>query len=473
MKPEDLLENVVLLDSDNLIRFVTDNENGMRLCFLQAHPSTETNKIFQRVISSLAQKSLADWEINTPEIQSLYTHLAFFFKKANKWQYVDTCTTNIEGNIFKRRLSAWLHYKRYNTYQLHLDEFENYLSKLSLALDDGDDDYTYEILSDLHEYKTISIGNLPEKYKTAVIALFEDNVLNEKYPLLKQHKAEELSKLPDIDVVKDNGKIHIPTLFAQSIFLETFITYVKDNDLFGYSIQQAAEEVIKKGQANFDLGYQTLTSTQVVKLYCYCNMRMHYFSSLSIFERSKLLDLFYKTNGKIKFIDIGCGPATSGLAFVEYIYARTGLPSIFDYFGIDISITMQQQGKEMMTNVAFPSTNTIEFCTDIEQIDEFYLENSSCIILNACYVFASEHLPIDKIITYINRIKIRFPYTPKYLLFQNPVYEPLNRRYLEFKASLVEKEVIYTNKERIFYYNQRNQYGEPKYRDVFFEILKL
>src|SRR5476651_130134 len=150
MTSGELLENIIILGADDLLSYIRNNSDNLRLCFLQSNPERGDSSNFSKVISTLAQKQMSDIFINSQEIQALYTHLAYYFKRFNKWQFVDSCTTNIQENIFKRRLSAWLHYKRYNVHQLHVSEFENYIKKLSAAIHDEDDDYTYEILSDLH-----------------------------------------------------------------------------------------------------------------------------------------------------------------------------------------------------------------------------------------------------------------------------------------------------------------------------------
>ncbi len=467
MSPDDLLESIASLDNDSLISFLEEESNSVRLCFLQVVPSQVNKKVFARVMSTLAQK-LTPENISTNGIQSLYTHLAFYFKNANMAQYVDTCTTHINDNIFRKRLSAWLHYKRYNTYSLHITEFENYLTKLSNAILDDEDDYTYEILSDLNEYKL----SLPQEIRTQVLDFFEDESLAERYPILKQLKDDYLHVIPDVEVEDYRGKIHMPSIAMEKLFNDHFIDYIKENQLFGYSMPYVTENIIKKGQADFDLDFGELKASQVVKLYCYCNMRMHFFSSISLYERSEIVSLFYKTNGKIKFIDIGSGPGTCGLAFADHIHQETGVGAVFDYFGVDTSVAMNNQAEEMMKNSEFSST-TMRFCSDIEAITMEDLKQASCIIINTCYVFASEDLPIKVLANYINKLSKNFPYVPKYLLFQNPINDFLNRRYEEFKTHLSAYEITYTKKSNVHFSYQRGASGFSKERKVLFEILKF
>lgn len=473
MIPDELYDKISFLETLELLQFLNESNDPIRLLFLQTKSTPENTHILQGIVRVLAQKQLTTAFIATAEIQALYTHLAFYFKKANNRAFVDACTTHIHESVFKKRLSAWLHYKRYHNHQSHITEFKKYLSKLSAARVDDDEDYTYEILSDLHEYRYRTVERLPEEVKIRMEVLFSDENIWNEYPIVRQMHLEELDQLPDIEVIEYTGKEYRPSVFAEDLFKRCFVDYVKSNRLFGYDIVQATEKIIKKGQANFDLSYEKLSPKDVVKIYCYCNMRMHFFSSLCIYERSELINLFYKTNGRIKFIDIGCGPATCGLAFAEHIYEVTGEMASFDYYGLDRSVAMKEQAIEIMANNIFHETNHCSYYNDISEIDITEMIDSSCIVINACYVFASSSLRLENIVDFIKRLKSKYPFLPKYLLYQNPIGDFINKRYSEFKLLLGEYSVQFSENEEIKYYNQRNWTDKAKERGVFYEILKF
>jgi hypothetical protein len=473
MTSSELYERISISDLLELLTFLNESNDAIRLVFLKAEPNSENTTAFQGLVKVLAQKQLNPGFIATAEIQSLYTHLAFFFKKSNNRAFVDACVTHIHESVFKKRLSAWLHQKRYNYYKSHISEFPKYLSKLSAARIEGDEDYTYEILNDLHEYRYKTVANLPSDVKEKMEGLFANHDIWNEFPIVRQLHLEELDQLPDIAVVDYTGKEYMPSEFADDLFRRSFVDYVRQNSLFGYGIVEATEQIIRKGQANFDEGYQGLTSDDVVKIYCYCNMRMHYYSSLCIYERSELVNKFYKTSGRIKFIDIGCGPATSGLAFAEHIYEQTGESASFDYYGIDRSQSMKKKAQEIMANNIFLESNHSNYYADIGEIDINGLAESSCIIINACYVFASPSLSHMSIVNFINTLKQKYPFVPKYLLFQNPIGTQVNLRYLEFKVLLKKYEVQFSENEEIKYYNQRRWSDKAKERGIYYEILKL
>ena len=82
MNPSELYEKIGILDSLDLLTFLNESKDVVRLVFLRAQPSNENTESFQAIVRVLAQKQLAVGLIATAEIQSLYTHLAFYFKKS-------------------------------------------------------------------------------------------------------------------------------------------------------------------------------------------------------------------------------------------------------------------------------------------------------------------------------------------------------------------------------------------------------
>ncbi|MHB8209571.1 hypothetical protein [Mucilaginibacter sp.] len=145
----------------------------------------------------------------------------------------------------------------------------------------------------------------------------------------------------------------------------------------------------------------------------------------------------------------------------------------FDYFGVDTSVTMQQQAMELLDNIGFSKDNHVNFFKDVRDIAIKDLAKSSCIIINTCYVFASEDLPIDIIAEFVSQIKLSYPFTPLYLLFQNPQGAYLNRRYESFKLLLPKFVVTYTKTSLINFCYQRSTSATVKPRTVFFEVLKF
>jgi hypothetical protein len=182
---------------------------------------------------------------------------------------------------------------------------------------------------------------------------------------------------------------------------------------------------------------------------------------------------YYNPSGRIKFIDIGCGPGTSGLALAEHIYNETGSAASFDYYGVDCSIRMMEMARSIMTNRAFDTGSHIGFYRDVTEIDLSDISDYSCIIVNACYLFASDTLDVSALAAFIGMIKESYPRRPKFIFFQNPEYDILNVKYEQFKSMIGSYKTIYSEVEVIRYQTKRNAYTDAKKKSVYFEVLEF
>lgn len=175
--------------------------------------------------------------------------------------------------------------------------------------------------------------------------------------------------------------------------------------------------ILDRGRTNFNDPYNGLTPEDKVLLYCMYYMPMHLFSSYHIYKNHLTL------NNKVVFLDIGCGPLTSGIAFCTFAqnYDMT-------YLGIDISRAMIRKAKEFnqfRTNEqAERFFSKSEFYEDLNKIPEllrnFIVDNQTYIILNFCYVLASRTLNIENLSNFIDQI-IRVYHSNRIIVvYQNP-----------------------------------------------------
>ena len=134
-----------------------------------------------------------------------------------------------------------------------------------------------------------------------------------------------------------------------------------------------------------------ISPKEQVLIYCYYIMRMHYCSSKTIFNSYKawLKNLIDAFGGRLHFIDIGCGPATCGIAFAETF---NNLSSDMLYTGIDVSVEMKSMGKQLIKNV-FQDQLRYRFISTFGEIsNDNWLSISeipSFIIFNLSYVFSN------------------------------------------------------------------------------------
>ena len=191
--------------------------------------------------------------------------------------------------------------------------------------------------------------------------------------------------------------------------------------------------ILSQGQSDFDeVSFDKPSNDYYfpkdkVSIYCVHHMPRHLFGSYHIF--TKFLTPISETD-KVVFIDFGCGPLTSGIAFRAF----AGQCDIA-YLGIDSSQTMLH--KAAAINTYGPDTYRAPFFEKIALIRdsdyllrflERYIENGdrTQILINFCYFFSSPTLDIDalsdvllQMMTAYNRQKMCFTY-------QNPDHRSLS-----------------------------------------------
>lgn len=138
-------------------------------------------------------------------------------------------------------------------------------------------------------------------------------------------------------------------------------------------------------------GIQNVVSPQQqVLLYGYYIMRQHYCSLKAILNtyRSFLQNELDACKGRVHYIDIGCGPSTCISAFMNEF---TDLGQI-DYVGVDISVAMQELGREFLKEQNFSKMNT-EFVASFNELTDAYWKKqsvvSSLFIINFSYFFSN------------------------------------------------------------------------------------
>ena len=103
-------------------------------------------------------------------------------------------------------------------------------------------------------------------------------------------------------------------------------------------------DILDQGRANFDVPFKGLSPSDKVLIYCNHYMPMHLISSYHIFRVHTRFFTTHLTSAgnNVVFIDFGCGPLTSGIAF--WAFARQ---SNIIYLGIDSSQAMRAKAQEV------------------------------------------------------------------------------------------------------------------------------
>lgn len=202
--------------------------------------------------------------------------------------------------------------------------------------------------------------------------------------------------------------------------------------------------ILKRGRADFDMPFNGLSPEDKVLLYCVYYMPMHLYSSYHIFSSKLSLPV----SNKVIFIDLGCGPLTSGIAY----WAATR-PSNITYIGIDRSQAMLNKALEINNN--FNNENRDLLFYDFHLISDYnqlpcYLSShveignpdDTIIIFNFCYILAShtfdQNETLDSLIGVINRIANEYEKYKICGVYQNPVGRQFQENWKNLK-SMVKK----------------------------------
>ncbi|WP_139419362.1 class I SAM-dependent methyltransferase [Chryseobacterium mulctrae] len=482
---QDFQDTILQLNAQEIIGHISINRASLKLMFINLDVNRGNTDLANQILVLLSTMQLDDQTEGSEEIQFLFKELGFYFKRANILASVMNCSNHIGENIFKNRLRAWMHHRQYRDAESHCRLFGKYLEKLSSAITDGVEDYENDVLRDLYTYHVQTAALLEGKGKIAALhtfeELFEDPDLLQQYPILEIYQQNRQQFTAEIAIEDEVKKIYEPSIFTEALFNNKFLDYLRNHPrtewheiLLGYDQYTVRKKIINFGQAHFDDLYGHLTSNDIVKLYCYFNMRKHYYSSLYLFDRFNHIARFHGTNGRIKFIDVGCGPATSGIALVDHLYSDSAELVSFDYFGVDYYGSMREEAEYMMQNSAYNDQGTTFYLADLAELGYELLDNANSIYINTCYLFASDSLNENKLAEDVMHIRKSKPDVPCYLLFQNSTDPAKNVKYNNFKRLLRYVEPpIFSTTARVSYNNRRSSMFGPTHEDVYFEILEL
>ncbi|MCP4108742.1 MAG: hypothetical protein GY749_24875 [Desulfobacteraceae bacterium] len=245
----------------------------------------------------------------------------------------------------------------------YLNLFHPILELLKKAEYEEAEDYTRYIISFLITFYQKAIKKLSEKQFFKEVEqfkqLFSASENKAKYPFLDypvfQHllNGEKLSG--DLEVSQSGSHLLHPSDYMFNVFKNFIIKPALNdprttfhNNILGYSVDTIRKDILKYGKCDFNESYNELTPDDIVLLYCYFNMRKHYFTSQFVFEKIYSSSNKHFGNPKLKplFIDIGCGPLTSGLALGDIYCQKSNKKIDFNYIGIDNADSMLKKAKE-------------------------------------------------------------------------------------------------------------------------------
>ncbi len=207
--------------------------------------------------------------------------------------------------------------------------------------------------------------------------------------------------------------------------------------------------IIDFGRSNFKKKTNGLTPAQQVDLYCYYYFQLHFSSSYAFYaQESEFLKSFIN-NKPVLFMDIGCGPFTSGLAFNQWTnnfdILNSNRHSLYCY---DTSKAMIEKAASVAQKIPNDNYRGGRLNWKINEESKLGFNpkefiNEYVVILNFSYLFGSETVNVNDMVTYTNDLVHQFCNNERnnrqlIILQQNPDYESLNKKWWEYKSQLKE-----------------------------------
>jgi len=472
---------------DDLVQFIRQNRLALGNFFISLSDETiKNNKHYLKKICTVDLMQLPYFEDikDLPETIELLTLFAGLFEKIG---FIGDMTGIIsclpKESSIRYRLEAVVSFSWIgNPQNDYIQKFESILSKLQQAQDFAQIDYTGQVIQDVIQYYTKGTADLEtypdtlERFKST----FKSEESRQQYKFLNHPRFKECLDgyiATNISVEPIKNEIFTPSSLTYQIFTENINQPVNSA---GYLNQLNSSEIradiLKYGRADFTQPYKNLQPFDRVQLYCYFNMRKHFFTSYAVFESiySSISDVF--DNRNFTFIDLGCGALTSGLAMASLYHDKEEQLLQFNYVGIDIAESMLKKANEFKDTAIFHEQAKFHFYTNWELLENDILEqiidNDTFVIFNASYLFASSSLDEISLAKFVNQIVAK---TNKsiYFVFQNPDRADRNVKYNDFKSKLNAHDLVINDVKRVYYKNNPNSSYEPSNEVVYFEILKL
>ena len=213
--------------------------------------------------------------------------------------------------------------------------------------------------------------------------------------------------------------------------------------------------ILGQGQSDFRNEFEGLTTDDKALLYLFYYFQMHFTSSVALFYQNQpFFNNVFLTSKRILFIDIGCGPYTSGFAFLYYT-RLLGVSEILtplvggtqlEYYAFDNADSIQNLGARLLTAYETAENDGLFHFQTKTQYSDFKdipslitdADSETSIILNCCYFFASKTIDITTFVTSIQSLLDNNPKAKILLLYQNPAdyTGEISQNFINFKQAI-------------------------------------
>jgi alanyl-tRNA synthetase len=293
-------------------------------------------------------------------------------------------------------------------------------------------------------------GIIAENDIESIIEKVKEQVSKSKQPLVNKEVKTPNLYYPNSEFTKKLFKDYVLNDIENHVKSPSWVYFEEK------SKDYIRTKILKQGQADFTQPYTEngfeLKTYDLVDLYCYYYMQMHYTSSLYLYGKvgTKFFSENLFQNKNLLFLDLGCGPFSSGAAFMRSHKKENPNTDLeMAYIGMDTSEEMLEKAKSIafgMDDTNGKSTfefsnNWVEIYQMAEQFktrNKTYEKNS--IIINLCYVLASpwfdDETNLNSFAKEINDIIKLFKDDSICFVYQNPNFSRLHNNWKRLKSKI-------------------------------------
>ena len=262
-------------------------------------------------------------------------------------------------------------------------------------------------------------------------------------------------------VICHHGNYYTPSENLSGLFKDIVVKPFEDPDpltvawvdhVRNTDFEYHRETILERGRTNFDEPFEGLTPKDKVLIYCLHYMPMHLFSSYHIFTKH-----LPSVSDKVVFVDFGCGPLTSGIAF----WAAFSEHRDITYLGIDSSEAMCDKARGInrygpyKDESFFTKGNLILHYNQLHHYLDNYITagDQTQIVFNFCYFLASKILNMQSLSDCLTQIVTKYSQHKMCMVYQNPDGAPdLHRNWSALKRKLPTfDQITVSNVEKFSY----------------------
>lgn len=432
------------------------------------------------------------WQF-TPLVAQAQLLFATVFERAGSFNLLEIEVLPPTASVTLRLRAQRLFNNLRNIRRDYSAVFPNVMSLLRQAQFEDEADHSIAVTQVVHSYLAQGHRQLCQHNflaeDAAFCALFRDPAHQQSYPFLR-HPA-----LADLLAGRAAGQLLIrpaapatilfPTAFIQDIFRRYILTPINQDPRtrgyaapLGYASADIRAHILAYGRADFSVECRTVsppaTPADRALLYCYYNLRKHFFTGRYVFGQliDSLPAILTNPNSQPVFLDLGCGPMTSALALADLYRERFNQPLPIRYVGVDIAPAMLDKARTFEQSGLFASSSQFTYFTRWADALESLVEQiqvTNPIIINASYLFASSSLDPAELALFVHELRQRCPISKMYFLFQNPNRTDRNAKYYAWKQALTFAHSLAHTTQLVYY--QTSSFGTPSEEEVTYELL--